>query len=439
MQATPDDWNNMAAPGRRWRHAFRAFMLVMLLCCGLSRLAAGQAAEDAGRLHIAVYPFLADGTINLPHSAFLPDWISQSLAEDLAEAPSLTILERQNIDALLGELQLGTSELVDADTRLRLGRLLGVDYFVFGSYLAVGDRLLVSAHLVRTASGVVVQSADSDGDYLAVKPIVRRLSIKLLNGLGHRVQAEMARSAAPPADLAIKTLYDEGRELEQKGNIPAALSRYRAILKREADNPWAREAVGRLSAARQPDGDGSCPDGKRQVFIVSGIENQVNDATWENRLIAVGLINLVHEELFATGCYLPADTDPQTRRMIQDLVIASWAGTSATSPMERQGNEVPAYDTDVRLIVRSFKKERSRLMLGPFSRGKVTVSVTVELILRPKQGPVRSAVGTGEGVTRSKSLGFKIREDKVHFDESSVGIAVHEAIKAAVKKAMAPS
>ncbi|BBO81871.1 hypothetical protein DSCO28_24370 [Desulfosarcina ovata subsp. sediminis] len=401
--------------------------------------------SDAGNdvdQRIAIYPFVTDNAEKLPHSDFLPEWISQSLAEYLSEAKTIQILERRKLDALLSELRLGTSDLVHEDTRLRLGRLLGVDYFVFGSYVPVGDQLLISAHLVSTASGVVVKAADSQGAFLQVKPIVQRLSAKLLDGLGHRVQAETLRQAGSMPGPEIRTLYDKGLEQEHRGQTEAALDYYRQILAIEPDQPWAREAVQRLAATGETDGTGyrHCPGGRRRSFIVSAIENEVDDAAWKNRLIAVGLINLIHEELFATGCYLPVDTDDETRQLIQDLVIDRWSGEKrSTSPAMQPPSVAPRADTQVRLVVKSFGKSRSKLMLGLFSKGKVTVTVGVELSVRQNDGTTISAEGSGKGVTRSKSVGFTIRDDKVHFDESSVGIAVHEAIKAAVGNLMEQS
>jgi hypothetical protein len=241
---------------------------------------------------------------------------------------------------------------------------------------------------------------------------------------------------------ATRELYDKGREAEQSGNSEAALTYYRQILAMEPDQPWALEAIWRLAAAGESTGTAfrHCPGGKRRVFIVSTIENQIDDSVWENRLIAVGLINLIHEELFATGCYLPADTDDATRQIIQDLVIGSWTGEQPSPPpTDFQESAAKGSDVQVRLTVKSFGKSRSRLMLGPFSKGKVTLTVDVELVLRQKDGIVKRAEGSGEGVTRAKSVGFKIRDNKVHFDESSVGIAVHEAIKNAVGNLMEQS
>jgi TolB-like protein len=379
----------------------RVIALLIVLFLTPPDLIAASPSPAAARdtiQRIAVYPFIPDGTEKMAHDEFLPEWISQSLAEFLSEAVTIEVLERSRIDTLLRELSLGSGELADADTRLRLGRLLGVDYFVFGSFLPVGEQLRVSAHLTSTTSGMVVLAADSEGERLQVEAIARRLSDKLLDGLGRHQQAETRRDAESMP--------------RPSSEIPETMA---------------------PSDAEHRD----CPGGKRWVFIVSDIENRVEDDAWEDRLIAVGLVDLIHEAMFATGCYLPADTNEEARQMIEDLVVSRWTGKAPSAPLPALSEGAArGYDAQVQLAIKSFDKSRSRFMLGPFSKGKVTVTVVVELTVKHEDGIVLRAEGSGEGVTRSKSVGFQIRDDKVHFDESSVGIAVHEAIKKAVGNLM---
>ncbi len=439
-------WKPMNVHRERGTSLFRIcriFLCMMALFWGTTGLARVQPSEvgvdvEAKRgivKNIAVYAFIPDGPQQSPDTDFLSEWLSQCLSEFFDEQKSIRILERQKLSVLLAELKIGTSDLADEKTRLRLGRLLGVDYFVFGSFLKIGDQILVSGHLVNTESGIVVTAADSDGDKWQLKPIVQRLSAKLLSGLGLDVQEESLGRAELSTDREIiRELYDKGLALERTEDIRAAIECYQEILKRENDNPWAKQAIQRLM--HSPATFDHCPGGQQRIFIVSAVKSRVEDSDWHNHLIALGLSNLAKEEMFATGCYLPAETDDETKTMIEELVIGSWKSGKSTSTGRLHERLAVSYDTEVELIVKSFTKERSRIMFGPFSRGKATVKVVVQIAVKSPTEDVQMAEGTGKGVTRAKGTIFTIRSNRVHFDASSVGIAVHEAIREAVKSLM---
>lgn len=173
---------------------------------------------------------------------------------------------------------------------------------------------------------------------------------------------------------------------------------------------------------------------KQHTFIVLSIENKTSDPEWQNHLIALGLRNLIHEELLATGCYVPAETDREAQTMIDEWVIKSWGGQSTSSDTGLIGARGAVFDTTVKVVIKSFSRERSRLRLGPFSSGTATIKVALELLLLRSDGVTKKAEGVGKGVTKAQGLIFQIRDNKVYFDESTVGIAVHEAIKDAVNR-----
>jgi hypothetical protein len=175
---------------------------------------------------------------------------------------------------------------------------------------------------------------------------------------------------------------------------------------------------------------------KKQTFVVISIENKTSESEWKNHLIALGLRNLIHEELLATGCYLPAETDLEVQSLIDEWVIKSWGGQPAASDAGLRGARGAVFDTTVKAVIKSFSREHSRLRVGPFSSGSATIKVVIELSLQKSDGVAKRAEGMGKGVTKAQGLIFQIRENKVYFDESAVGIAVHEAIKAAVKRLM---
>jgi TolB-like protein len=65
------------------------------------------------------------------------------------------VVERQRLLLALEELRLGTTQLVDEATRLKLGKMLGVKRMVFGGYQIIGDQMRLDLRLVEVETGKV--------------------------------------------------------------------------------------------------------------------------------------------------------------------------------------------------------------------------------------------------------------------------------------------
>lgn len=178
---------------------------------------------------------------------------------------------------------------------------------------------------------------------------------------------------------------------------------------------------------------GALPEPK--TLFVSGIKDETNNKEWRNLLIAHGMANLVEEELFATGLFVPLENKSEIKDQIRQLIEYAWHPS-----LEQGGEPVQQIDASVESdvvvsgIVKNFRKKRSRAFAGPFSKAKVTISFVVELFLKEKGVLICSGKGKGKGKTSSKAVFFQIREDTIQFDKTSVGKAARKAVGAAVKE-----
>jgi curli biogenesis system outer membrane secretion channel CsgG len=69
------------------------------------------------------------------------------------------VVEREKLVAMLEELTLGSSELADESTRLKVGRMIGAREMVFGGYMVVGNTMRLDLRMVDVASGKVLKTA----------------------------------------------------------------------------------------------------------------------------------------------------------------------------------------------------------------------------------------------------------------------------------------
>ena len=103
---------------------------------------------------------------------------SRSIRPDLGELLSgriietlsnreYTVIERERLLLALQELNLGTTLLVDEATRLKLGKLMGARYMVFGGYQIIGGQMRLDLRMVEVETGKVlkaVQKTTGAGD-----------------------------------------------------------------------------------------------------------------------------------------------------------------------------------------------------------------------------------------------------------------------------------
>ncbi|MGA6927029.1 MAG: CsgG/HfaB family protein, partial [Desulfosarcina sp.] len=85
-----------------------------------------------------------------------PELMGTLIENRLHEKPSLRIVDRHFMDRTLSELKLGSSTLVDQQTRLRLGRLLAVRLMVTGRIVFAGAETQVSLRCIDTETSRVV-------------------------------------------------------------------------------------------------------------------------------------------------------------------------------------------------------------------------------------------------------------------------------------------
>jgi curli biogenesis system outer membrane secretion channel CsgG len=84
--------------------------------------------------------------------------LSGQIAETLKKKGDYTVVERERLLLALEELRLGTTSLVDETTRLKLGKLVGARWMIFGGYQIVGNRMRLDVRLVEVETGKVLKA-----------------------------------------------------------------------------------------------------------------------------------------------------------------------------------------------------------------------------------------------------------------------------------------
>jgi len=103
--------------------------------------------------HVAVLPFESVGPRATAQQ--LGVVVSSEIATALRRDHGVLMVERGRLNALIDEMALGQTGLVDTDKATEVGRLLGAQSLVIGTVADAGDRYLVDARVVATSDGRV--------------------------------------------------------------------------------------------------------------------------------------------------------------------------------------------------------------------------------------------------------------------------------------------
>lgn len=177
--------------------------------------------------------------------------LAHMLATDLSATDRLTVLERLEVQALLDELELGESGLVDPATAARGGRLLGAAEIVQGALDDLSGSLTVEASVVPFDTGEqglrpVTVSDDLERFY----ELEARLALQIYDALGIALtDAERERiNRRPTQSLEALLLFGRGLEEEAAGRYGLAADLFGQAAALDAGFDMAASAASSASA-----------------------------------------------------------------------------------------------------------------------------------------------------------------------------------------------
>jgi len=207
-----------------------------LLFLALLAWAPAADAQDT-RPGIAVLPFENGGSYGQDKENFdaLERGIAGMLISELSRNPAARLVDRENVQRLLDEQNLGADGRVDAATAAKIGKLVGARYMIMGGFVDLYGRFRVDARIVDTETSEVIKVVRSDP-----KLEKRETIFQLLQSLSESLMAETklpalsteargaARSRSVPTEAL--TLYSRALLYQDRGDNTRAADYYRRAL-----------------------------------------------------------------------------------------------------------------------------------------------------------------------------------------------------------------
>ena len=105
-----------------------------------------------------------DNTSDIKEFNPLSKGLADMLITDLSNIKSINIVEREKLEDLIQEIELGDSGFINKETAQKLGKGLGATYMLTGSFLIIAETMRIDARLIDVASGEIVMAEEITGE-----------------------------------------------------------------------------------------------------------------------------------------------------------------------------------------------------------------------------------------------------------------------------------
>lgn len=147
--------------------------------------------------------YFENNSADRPDLQPLAKGLAHMLGTEASGVDGIDIVERNEIEKVLNELQLSNSKNFDTESAARIGKLLGAQQLVLGSFMELFGKFRVDAKIVNVETGFIVKAGSAKGDSHQFDAIAEELAASLFNKQKLEI-AEAALSTQLPVEVAIK-------------------------------------------------------------------------------------------------------------------------------------------------------------------------------------------------------------------------------------------
>jgi TolB-like protein len=166
------------------------------------------------------------------------------LVTEFSGREGLQVVERQQLNALLDEQDLGVSGRLNEEDAVEIGRLLGVQYVLVGQVTSIVDQLRMDIRAVDVETSEIVtvlKKSDRTSELFAV---VVQLADDFSAELNLAPPSQRPEVEAIPVRATIE--FSRALDFEDRGEVEQAIAHYEATLAIHANHRDARRALERL-------------------------------------------------------------------------------------------------------------------------------------------------------------------------------------------------
>jgi TolB-like protein len=140
--------------------------------------------------------------------------LAELVITDLGRSSQLTIVERDRMQALADEIQLGATERVDSSTAVRAGRLIQAGRLVNGSIVQIGPQLTLSSSIVDVPTAAISAPAQVSDNLDAIFALQKQFVFRIFDQLGVTLTPAERQLVDRQATTNLNALLAYGRGLQ---------------------------------------------------------------------------------------------------------------------------------------------------------------------------------------------------------------------------------
>ena len=188
------------------------------------------------KIVIAVVDFRNTG--NDESYNYLENTIPEAIITYLAKAGNIEIVERSRLKDALKEMELGMSGIMDEQTAVEVGKAVGANAILVGSFVSIGDVIRINARLIDVKTSRIIKAEIVQGGvgieiFNLMDEMARSIEAQLIGDAEEVAQVPPTRRVPPTAQVP-PTPIDIGLETTTPPKTGRAFYK----------SPWFLAAVG---------------------------------------------------------------------------------------------------------------------------------------------------------------------------------------------------
>jgi len=227
----------------------RARVVMTVLSLVPVLLGAQQRNQDT-RPGIAVLPFNNGGSYGQGKEDFdaLERGIAGMMISELSQNPAARVVERQEIQRLVDEQNLGAQGRVDPQTAAKVGKLVGARYVVLGTFVDFYGDFRVDVRLVNTETSEIVKTESERMQRDHMFDIIRNIAARLMKDANlpalQRQASEQRMGRQVPTEAL--TYYARGLLYSDHGQKDKAVEMFNRAIAIFPDYAEAKDGLQRV-------------------------------------------------------------------------------------------------------------------------------------------------------------------------------------------------
>jgi len=227
----------------------RVRSVVMVLSLVPALLGAQQRGQDT-RPGIAVLPFNNGGSYGQQKEDFeaLERGIAGMMISELSANAAARVVERQEIQRLLDEQNLGAQGRVDAATAAKIGKLVGARYMVMGTFVDFYGDFRIDVRLINTETSEIVRTESEKMQRDHLFEMIRNVAARLMKDANlpplTRQASDQRMSRQVPTEAL--TYYSRALLYQDRGQKDKAVEMFNKALAIFPEYAEAQEGLQRV-------------------------------------------------------------------------------------------------------------------------------------------------------------------------------------------------